>query len=197
MYKQVVTLDPSELDAYGRLATLYVKQKKVGLAISEFDKSAERQPKAVEPRTAAAILVHLQGDLKSAKTRYLKILEINPNQPVAANNLAQLYSDQNENLDVALQLAQTAKSGLPNSHEVDDTLGWLYYKKGNGPAAVKSLKAAVAGQKDNAVYLYHLGAAYALNKETANARATLQQALKLQPNFPGADDAGKILGSLK
>ena len=95
-----------------------------------------------------------------------------------------------------MQLAQTAKAGLPNSHEVDDTLGWIYYKKGQGPQAVAALKAAVGAQPDSALYLYHLGAAYALNKDKAAARQSLEKALS-KGAFDGADDARKILDSLK
>ena len=50
-----------------------------------------------------------------------------------------------------LQLAQTAKAQLPNRHEVDDTLGWIYYKKGLSSMAVETLKTsthAAARQPD-------------------------------------------------
>jgi tetratricopeptide (TPR) repeat protein len=142
-------------------------------------------------------LLQLQGKLDEAKVQYEKVLGLDNRAAAASNNLAQLYVDRNENLDVALQLAQTAKAGMPASHEVDDTLGWIYYKKGAAPLAITSLKQAVAAAPANAVYLYHLGAAYALNKDKVNARQTLEKALKLQPGFPGADDARKILDSLK
>ena len=39
--------------------------------------------------------------------------------------------------------------------------------------------------------------ALALNKDKINARQALDKAFKLQSNFPGADDARKILDSLK
>jgi Flp pilus assembly protein TadD len=194
MLKQVLSTDPND----SRRTQLASRIRQRGRrAIVEFDKSAALQPRAVEPRTAAGILLHVKGDLTGAQARYTKALEIDRTSPVAANNLAQLYVDRNENLDVALQLAQTAKAGLPNTHEVDDTLGWVYYKKGNGSMAVTSLRQAVKAQPNNAVYQYHLGAALALNKDRINARQALDKALKLQSNFPGADDARKILDTLK
>ena len=85
---------------------------------------------------------------------------------------------------------------MPTAHEVNDTLGWLYYKKGQASLAVGTLQSAVSAQPNNAVYLYHLGAAYALNKDKANARQTLEKALSLG-RFDGADDARKVLDSLK
>jgi tetratricopeptide (TPR) repeat protein len=195
--KRAIATDSSNLAAYGLLAKLYVFTKNLPAATAEFEKLSQRQPKSVANLTAVGLLYQMQSKADQAKAGYERALAIDPRAPIPANNLAQLYSDRNENLDVALQLAQTAKAGLPTAHEVDDTLGWIYYKKGNGPMAVTSLKQAVAGQPDNPVYLYHLGAAYALNKDKTNARQLLEKGLKLQPNFPGADDARRILDSLK
>jgi len=85
---------------------------------------------------------------------------------------------------------------LPTAHEINDTLGWLYYKKNQASLAVSTLQSAVSAQPNNPVYLYHLGAAYALNKDKANARQSLERALNLG-QFDGAGDARKLLDSLK
>ena len=50
--------------------------------------------------------------------------------PVAANNLAWMFAETGENLDMALQLAQAATRRVPEQPEIQDTLGWIYYKKG-------------------------------------------------------------------
>ena len=42
-----------------------------------------------------------------------------------------------------LQLAQTAKAKLPDNPGVNDTLGWVYHKKGLGTQAVAALQEAV------------------------------------------------------
>jgi len=195
--RQAVAADPNNLDAFGSLARLHAEANNLPAATAEFEKLAERQPRSVGNQTTVGLLLHLQGKTDEAKARYEKALALDPRAAVAANNLAQLYVDRNENLDVALNLAQIAKAGLPTAHQVDDTLGWIYYRKGVGLLAVTWLKQAVAAQPDNAEYNYHLGAAYALNKEPANARQSLTKALKLRPNFQGADDARKILDTLK
>jgi tetratricopeptide (TPR) repeat protein len=194
--KRAMELNSNELGAYDLLARLYAKANDLPAATVEFEKLAQKQPKSVATVTTVGLLYHLQNKLDQAEAAYQRALALDPRAPIASNNLAELYLNRNEKLEIALQLAQTAKAGLPNAHQVDDTLGWVYYKKGMGPQAVTSMKAAVAAQPDNAVYLYHLGAAYALNKDKANARQALEKALKLQPNFPGSDDARKILTSL-
>ena len=100
------------------------------------------------------------------------------------------------NLDVALQLAQAAKSRLPNSPEVDDTLGWVYYKKGLNTLAIGSFQSSIEKDPKNPLYHYHLGLAYAKNGDKDKARDSLKQALSLNPKFDGAAEAQKTLASL-
>ena len=195
--KRALSAGANTLVAYDLLARLYMQQNKVPAATAELERLAKLEPKSAENHTGVGVMYQLQGRIPEAKAAYERALSINPKAALASNNLAQIYVDQNQNLEVALQLAQTAKAGLPTAHEVDDTLGWIYYRKGMGGLAVAALGRAVAAQPDNPVYLYHLGAAHALNKQKANARQALEKALKLQQNFPGADDARKLLDSVK
>ena len=62
--------------------------------------------------------------------------------------------------------------------------------------AIVELAKAVRLAPGNAVYHFHLGLAYAEAKEPAKARASLEQALQINPNFPGADEARDRLRSL-
>jgi Flp pilus assembly protein TadD len=48
----------------------------------------------------------------------------------------------------------------------------------------------------NPIYHYHLGLACLSVGDKKQARTSLEQALKLNPDFEGAADARKILGTL-
>jgi tetratricopeptide (TPR) repeat protein len=117
--------------------------------------------------------------------------------PVAANNLAWMTAETGGNLDVALQLAQTATRRLPDHPAVQDTLGWIYYKKGLATLAVPPFEKSIEKDPKDPVYYYHLGLAYARSGDSPKARQALQQALKMAPNFRGAADARQVLASLK
>ena len=143
-------------------------------------------------------ILDLQGKKQEAKARYNRALQIDPRAAVAANNLAWIDANTDgANLDVALQLAQTAKSQLPNQHEIDDTLGWIYYKKGLSTRAIESLENSTLKQPTTPIYAYHLALAYHQNGDTAKARKELERAFKLKADFEGADDAKKLLESIK
>ena len=196
--KKTVEADPHSLEAYTMLATMYYKQGRLDYARRELEKYVATAPASVPGNTMLGTVLDLQGKKGEAKTRYNTALQVDPRAAVAANNLAWIDANtEGANLDMALQLAQTAKAQLPNQHEVDDTLGWIYYKKGMAARAVESFENSTLKSPTNASYAYHLGLAYYKNGDTAKARAELERALKLKPDFEGAADAKKILESMK
>ena len=194
--KKTVEADSASLDAYTMLAKMYYQQGRLDLARVQFEKYVETAPASVPGNTMLATILDLQGKKQEAKARYNRALQIDPRAAVAANNLAWIDANTDgANLDVALQLAQSAKAQLPNSHEVDDTLGWIYYKKGLSTLAIESFENSTLKQPTNAVYAYHLGLAYHKNGDAAKARKELERALRLKPDFDGAAEARKLLES--
>ena len=197
LLKEAIVNDANNLEAYDVLARLYVKERRLAEATTEFQALADRQPKAIAPRTAVAILMQLQNRWSEAQARYEEALAIDPRAAVAANNLAQIYADRNGNLDIALQLAKSAKAVLPTVSEIDDTLGYIYLKKNLLSLAVASLKECVAADPKNPLYQYHLALAYVQTGNKTEARDLLERALKTGTTFDGADNARTVLKSLK
>jgi tetratricopeptide (TPR) repeat protein len=195
-YRKAVELDPSRFEPYLVLARMYATENRLDDASAEFGEAAKRQPTNAGIRTMMGMIYELQKQPDQARKSYEAALAIDPRSPVAANNLAQHYADAGQNLDEALQLAQTAKNGLPDRPEVDDTLGWVYYKKGLAPLAIRSFKLCVAAKPDNPTFLAHLGLAYAQNKDREPARQALKKALAMRADFDGAADARATLAQL-
>ncbi len=195
--KKTVEVDPQSLQAYSMLGRMYYQQGRLDLARRELETFVTRAPKSVPANTMLGTILELQGKKEEAKQRYNQALQTDPRAAVAANNLAWINANTNGNLDMALQLAQTAKSQLPNRHEVDDTLGWIYYKKGLSTLAIESLNNSTTRQPDNPSYNYHLALAHHQNGDKEQARKHLEKALKSNANFEGAAEAKKLLESIK
>ena len=195
--KKTVEVDPQSLQAYSMLGRMYYQQGRLDLARRELETFVTRAPKSVPANTMLGTILELQGKKDEAKLRYNQALQTDPRAAVAANNLAWINANTNGNLDMALQLAQTAKSLLPNRHEVDDTLGWIYYKKGLSTLAIESLNNSTTRQPDNPNYNYHLALAHHQKGDKEQARKHLEKALKSNANFEGAAEAKKLLESLK
>ena len=194
--RQAIQVDPARIEPYGMLGQLYVEQRRMDQALREFQELAQRQPTSVGAHTLIGALFHQQNRRAEAKAAYRKTLAIDRTAPVAANNLAWMMMEDSENIDEALQLAQAAKSRLPDSGDVADTLGWLYFKKGLAARAIEELKPAVERNPANAGYRYHLGFVYAESGYLALAQETLQAAVKLNPKAPEAAEAQKVLARL-
>jgi putative PEP-CTERM system TPR-repeat lipoprotein len=196
VWRRLLEVQPSSLMPYAGLGQIFYSQGRLDEARREFERFAEKMPTAVGAQTLVGMILQMQNRIPEAQKRYERTLEIDPNAAVAANNLAWLYAEQNTNLDVALQLAQTAKTQMPNSPEVDDTLGWIYYKKGLAGLAIMRFESALSKDPENPSYLYRLGLAQLKNGDKVKARDALQKALKAKGNFPEANEARRVLATL-
>jgi len=197
LFRRVVTEDPTQLTAYAALGQIYAQQQRLPEALAEFEKVAQRDPKPVAALTLSGIIMEAQGNQAGARQRYERVVQLDSNAAVAANNLAWIYATTGGNLDVALQLAQSAKRVLPNTPEVNDTLGFIYYKKDLTALALPLLQATVEKVPSNPEFHYHLGLAYSRSGDTLKATESLTRALTLKPDFNGAQEARAALASLK
>ncbi|MBI5745822.1 MAG: tetratricopeptide repeat protein, partial [Nitrospirae bacterium] len=136
-------------------------------------------------------------DFEKAKIEYEVALKIDPKFAPAANNLAWNYSEHGGNLDVALSLAETAREKLPEDPSIADTLGWIYYKKGAYLRSISLLKEGAEKLESNPLVRYHLGMAYYKNGDKDQAKKELAASLKQNSNYPGADEAKRVLQELK
>jgi tetratricopeptide (TPR) repeat protein len=188
--------NPAKLDAYTALGQMYISQQRLEEARVEFERIAQRSPDPVAARTMVGMLLEAQGKPEQARKIYEGIIASGSRAPVAANNLAYQYAAGSEQLDVALNLAQTAKTELPDNPEVSDTLGWVYYKRGLADLAIPPLEFSVSKDPQRPEYLLHLGLAYAKAGRTDKARETLQRALSINAGVEGAAEARAVLSTI-
>lgn len=196
LFRRALAADPSYLDAYAALGHVYARQGRLDEALVEFETLATRDPKPVAALTLSGMILEAQGKTTAARERFERVMQVDASAPVAANNLAWIYAQSGASLDRALDLAQTAQRKLPTTPEVSDTLGFVYYKKGLWPQAVRALRTAVEADETNAGYHYHLGLALAGNSDKTGAVEHLTRALSLKPDFEGASNARALLKTL-
>lgn len=126
------------------------------------------------------------GDHQSAEATFRKVLESEPNNPSALNNLAYLLAEKKP--DEALGFAQKAKEIQPDDARVTDTLGWILYQKHVYQGAVKYLEMATA--KDGTpIRKFHLAMAYLKAGQKERGKTVLNAALRQDPNLPEAKAA--------
>jgi predicted Zn-dependent protease len=193
LLRRAIQVDPTSTRAYSMLAGVLLAAGKLEAARAEFDQMAQRDSKNIAAQTMAAMIVHGQNKTADAKKRYEGIVNADPTAAVAANNLAWIYAEEGDKLDEALRLAQSAASRLQDNPEVQDTIGWIYYKKELPALAIPAFEKSVEKAPENPSYHYHLGLAYQKAGDPIRARAAAQQALKIKPDYA---DAQKLLSAL-
>ncbi len=181
MFKKAIELDPADLTGYERLARFYSATNRLEETVKTYEKAVEVHPDQANVHHFLGVLYELDGQRDRARPRYEDAIRLDPTLSEAKNNLAYLLAETGENLDRALDLAQEAKTQLPENASVADTLGWVMHKRGMHSAAISYLKEAEAGTDPNdasiGIVRYHLALAYEANGETGAARETLNRAV--------------------
>jgi len=196
-FKKALELSPDLAAPYFSLARLYQVTGRTERAISQYQTILDKQPRSIQAYMALGALYDAQGKKAEARNMYEKTLEVNPDFAPAANNLAYMLLQQDENPDRALELARRAKARLPNDPNVSDTLGLALIRKGLYSSAISELNEAAQKLPDNPSVLYHLALAHWKIGESDRALAALNKALKMKKDFPEKGEAEKLLREIK
>ena len=191
--EKAISLNKNNLGALVLLSNVETAQGATDKALATAYHSIEQNPKNVAGYFLAGSLEDVRGNWPKAEALYQQALQVEPNFPPAANNLAYGMLQHTENINMALTLAQIARQRMPDSPNTADTLGWVYYQKGVYGMAADLLKEALQKAPDNATYHYHIGMVYQKQNNIAAARTHLQRALELNPN---SSDSEKIRQAL-
>jgi Tfp pilus assembly protein PilF len=194
-FRKTIELNPQNYQGYILLAQLKANQKKLPEAIKEMDRLIAGNKNYVPAYMLKAVYLQESKDIPGAIACYRKTLELDPENPVASNNLAWLLVENNMNWDEALSLARTARKKMPEEPEMADTLGWIYYKMKNYTLAADQFLFSVNGrQQPKAESYYRLGLAYEAKGDALPAKQMMRKALDVNPSFPDAAEARRIMG---
>lgn len=191
--QKAIQLNSADGEAVLLFAQIAVQRGQTANAINAWEQWLETHPNDAGAFAVLGTLEESRGDLNKAEAYYKKSLQIQPQQPIAANNLAYRMLLNGEMLDVALTLAETARQGMPDSPNTADTLAWAYYYKGTYQFARDLLEDAINTNPDSAPMQYHLGMVYTKLRDKHSALIHLKKALSLAHDSQTAKDARAAL----
>ena len=191
--KQTIAINPSDETAVQQYAMAVSALGDYDGAIKAWTDYLTIHPADGLACSMVAQLETQKGDTQKAITFYWKALSLDPGQAFASNNLAYLMVENGQSLDMALRLAQDARSRLPNSPNTADTLAWVYYARGRYLSARDLLEDSVKADPTNADAQYHLGMTYKKLGDKTNAALHLKRAMTLAPNAKAGKDAATAL----
>ena len=133
-------------------------------------------PNSADVRFMAGSALHQAGKFDEALAQYKEALVINPAMVPAANNLALLLADRNQDTGTAVSWARKAAVLAPRSLAIADTLGWALARDGQLTDALPILREVNKTWQSNPTIWYHYGWALAKSGQKAAGLKLIQQA---------------------
>jgi putative PEP-CTERM system TPR-repeat lipoprotein len=151
----------------------------------------EKQPDDIRLRSYLAMAYQNQKQNDKAIQQYEKVLEAEPENPTALNNLAWLYLSTNQSK--ALELSERAYKANPKASGILDTYGWLLVLKGEAKKGRRLLKEALDKLPKVADVRYHYAVALIKTGDKAEGQKQLKDLLSEGHPFDGVDEAKKLV----
>ncbi len=139
------------------------------------------------------------GDMERGEAVLLEVLEKDPENTQANNDLGYLWADQDKNLDQARVMVEKALAAEPENAAYLDSMGWVLYRLGEYDAAIEQLEKAVALPRgEDTVILEHLADCYDKKDRHDEARELWQKALDMEREnaHPDQEVIDRIEGKL-
>lgn len=164
-------------------------------AIELADAWLKRNPADLTVRNGLAELHVHAGDFGAARRQYEAVLKVRPSDLVASNNLANVLIELKDRS--AVDVAERALKLNPRDARLLDTTGWAHHSSGNVERALQLLREARLRAPNNPDIRVHLGAVLAQAGRKSEAREELNAALRDGGNFSQAEEARRLLATLK
>ena len=138
-------------------------------------------PDVLELKYARATVLERGGAPDAAIAELRGVVREHPTDPIACNALGFTLADHRRHLDEAQRLISGALAVRPDSAAIQDSMGWVLYRRGENAEALKWLEKAHAADPDPEI-AYHLGEVRWALGDRSGARQTWQDALDKSPS---------------
>jgi len=173
----VIQSDPENVELKYYLATVYEEARDFGEAERLLLQAIEKNPGNPRFHFRLGVVYDKQKKKDASIAAMRKVIELDPKDANALNYLGYTYADLGQNLDEAERLVLEALKYKPNDGYITDSLGWVYYKKGEYEKALQVLKKAGELSKEDPVVLEHIGDTYLKLNDKANALKYYQKSM--------------------
>jgi tetratricopeptide (TPR) repeat protein len=176
-------------EVYEALASTYQRQGRLGDAISLLTDALQKHPGDEMLLFTLGAAYEKRGDVDKSIEKMRAILKIDPDNAAAMNFIGYTLADRgrDKDFDEAEKLVNRALELKPDSGAFMDSLGWLYFRRGDFNRAVNTLEKAAALSPGEPLIIEHLGDAYqgiSKRAQAADAYRRALDALRVAPPEP-------------
>ena len=174
--------DPSNVEFLYFLSQTELEREKFDEAADAISKAVQYSPEVKSLYVLQGIVYDRMGDFEKAANAYQSGINVqsrdNSAHPTLLNNYSYLLSENDKDLEKALEMVQQAIRAEPENSSFLDTIGWVHFKLGNLEEALINIKKSVSKDPENAEVLDHLGDVYLKMDNIELAVESWQNALK-------------------
>ena len=176
--QKALALKPEESRLYLMLGSLYETRGAYKKGMAVIRKGLALDPKNIDLLFRLGVILDKSGDKTACIRQMEKVLEIDPRHADALNYIGYTYAEQGIRLDEAMALIRKALKIKPESGYIMDSLGWVYFRKGDYAKALHYLEKAAKLTPDPTIQ-EHLGDVYYRTKRYPEALSSYRKALAM------------------
>lgn len=165
---------------YLREANLMLDAGQAEGALATLDKGLMQTPDSINLLYSRAMLYTQLDDLGQAERDFKRIIELRPNNAAALNAFGYTLADRTDRYEEAYNYISRALKITPKDPAVLDSMGWVEYRLGNYPAALKRLRQAMNLMVDHEIAA-HLGEVLWVTGNKDEAISVWKQGLESNP----------------
>lgn len=181
LLQQSATVQPERASAFLIAESeLLVKQGMVADASTLLETALSSRGEDTELLYQAGMVAERANRLDLMENHMRKLMRLRPDHAHAYNALGYTLADRNVRLDEAESLLLRALSLDGEDAAILDSVGWLYFRKGQYPQAIDYLQRSYARMPDHEVAAHLVEALWAAGRQ-GEARSVLDGARKANP----------------
>ena len=176
--RPLVETDDSVPDVWVALASLMDEAGKPAEAASLMERAIKRFPDQNRMLFLKGVFEEKSGQSAKAMKTMRELIKLEPNHSSALNFLGYMLAERGENLDEAEQLIRRALEIKPRDGFYLDSLGWVWFQRGDMQRAQQFLEQALELEPEEGVILEHLGDVWARKGDHRKALDFYERAAK-------------------
>lgn len=171
------------IPAYQLEIELYREQGDMDAALETANAALQMFKKDPDILYSRALLYAQTNNIAGVEADLNEILSQNPDNADAMNALGYSWADNDMKLDLAYDYIMRAHEMKPNDKAILDSVGWIYYKKGELEKAEKYLRMAIENNTRDTESYQHLITVLEAQGDSIGADEIRKQAQALFPDF--------------
>lgn len=162
---------------YEYLSEIYRDQKNYPRAVEILKKGISKSEDKEILYYTLGVVYDMAGQFEDGIASMRKVLKINPQNASALNYIGYSYADRGLHLEEAEALVRKALALKPDDGFITDSLGWVYFKKGDLGRAEELVGRAYKSVSGEPTIGEHMGDIYLKKNNKSLARRYFQEAL--------------------